>query len=232
LRVIVCPVRVPGSGAGGEIAQALRDVNTLPDVDVVIAGRGGGSLEDLWAFNEESVARAIAASRIPVVSAVGHETDYTIADLVADRRAATPTAAASLVVPAQGDLQTRITRAAETLCAATRRRVRTQRDRVASRAAHLRDPRSVLRTLRVRIDELEQRAHRSVQGAVLRARERTRAAAQHLDALSPLAVLERGYSIARRVDDGTVVRDAGALRKDERLRLTFAQGEARVRVEE
>ncbi len=112
VRIVLRPVRVQGREAPQDIVDGIADLNTLPDVDVLIVGRGGGSLEDLWAFNDERVARAIAASRIPVVSAVGHESDVTIADLVADRRAPTPTAAAAMVVPDRADLQDQVDRSA------------------------------------------------------------------------------------------------------------------------
>jgi exodeoxyribonuclease VII large subunit len=231
LHIIVCPVRVQGSGAAEDIAGAIADANELPGVDVIITGRGGGSLEDLWAFNEEAVARAIASSRIPVVSAVGHETDLTIADLVADRRAPTPTAAGTLVVPDERELQARLRRAAQALQTATLRRVEENRKSLATHAGHLRDPRAILRALRLRIDEMGERALRSARGTLRASSERVQSGAQHLNALSPLAVLQRGYSIARRTDTGAVVRDATTLGTGDRLDLTFARGSARVRVE-
>src|SRR5437667_217220 len=128
--VVVRPVRVQGKGAGREIAAGIADLNRLADVDVVIVGRGGGSLEDLWAFNEEVVARAIAASTVPVVSAVGHEVDITIADFVADARAPTPTAAASLVVPDAAEVADGVARADAALRRALARRVSTARERL------------------------------------------------------------------------------------------------------
>jgi exodeoxyribonuclease VII large subunit len=231
LHIVVCPVRVQGAGAADEIARAIADANQLADVQVIITGRGGGSLEDLWAFNEETVARAIAASAVPVVSAVGHETDFTIADLVADRRAPTPTAAATIVVPDRRELQAQLRRATEALQAATRRRIEEHRKRLAAHAALVRDPRAMLRTLRLRIDELGDRALRSAGNTLRGNRERVQAGAQHLNALSPLAVLQRGYSIARRADTRDVVRDGTTLNTGDRLDLTFAQGSARVRVE-
>jgi exodeoxyribonuclease VII large subunit len=231
LHIVVCPVRVQGAGAADEIARAIADANQLADVQVIITGRGGGSLEDLWAFNEETVARAIAASAVPVVSAVGHETDFTIADLVADRRAPTPTAAATIVVPDRRELQSQPRRATEALQAATRRRIEEHRKRLAAHAALVRDPRAMLRTLRLRIDELGDRALRSAGNTLRGNRERVQAGAQHLNALSPLAVLQRGYSIARRADTRDVVRDGTTLNTGDRLDLTFAQGSARVRVE-
>ncbi len=232
LHVVIRPVRVQGKEAAPDIVQAIGEVNAVRDVDVIIVGRGGGSLEDLWAFNDERVARAIAASRAPVVSAVGHEIDVTIADLVADRRAPTPTAAAAMVVPDHRDLTLRLDNLALTLRAAVRRQIQHRRDHVAAQARHLRDPRQVLKALQLRIDELSERVFRAMKTRLRLARQQFRGGAERLQALSPLAVLHRGYSIARRVGDGTVVRDAATLRRGETLRLTFARGTAQVRVDD
>jgi len=232
VRIIVRPVRVQGKEAPPDIVQAIDDLNDLPGVEVLIVGRGGGSLEDLWAFNDERVARAIAASRVPVVSAVGHEIDVTIADLVADRRAPTPTAAASMVVPDHRDLHAWVDKTAMALRSGVLRQLRRQRDRIAAQTRQLRDPRQTLKGLRLRIDDIGERALRAVVAQLRIAREQLRGGGERLHALSPLAVLQRGYSIARRTADGTVVRDAGALRAGERLQLTFARGTAGVRVDD
>src|SRR2546430_4311248 len=138
--VVIRPVRVQGRGAAREIAAGIEDLNRLADVDVVIVGRGGGSLEDLWAFNDEVVARAIAASTVPVVSAVGHEVDFTIADFVADARAPTPTAAAALVVPDREEAAAGLARAEAALRRALARRVAVARERVAGLERALGDP--------------------------------------------------------------------------------------------
>jgi len=229
--VILRPVRVQGTGAAPDIVRAIADLNEHGGADVIIVGRGGGSLEDLWAFNDERVARAIAASLVPVVSAVGHEVDVTISDLVADRRAPTPTAAAAIVVPDRSDLLSRLDQFALTLRTCVQRRIHQQQDRTAALARHLRNPRQVLKNLRLRIDELAERAARATSGRLRFAEQRLRGAGERLHALSPLAVLERGYSITRRATGGTVVRDASSLRKGDDLRLLFARGIARVRVE-
>jgi exodeoxyribonuclease VII large subunit len=231
-RVVVRPVRVQGTGAAPDIVQALDDLNCVRGVDVIIVGRGGGSIEDLWAFNDERVARAIAASRAPVVSAVGHEIDVTIADLVADRRAATPTAAAVMVVPDQRELSMSIAKTGLALRAALQRQLARHRERLAAHARHLRDPRQVLKALQVRTDELSERALRTTIARIRLARQQLRGAAERLHALSPLAVLHRGYAIARRATDGAVVRHGGAVAAGDVLDLTFAAGWARVRVEE
>lgn len=231
VRVVVRPVRVQGNGAAGEIVAALGDLMHVPAVDVIIVGRGGGSAEDLWAFNEERVARAIAASRVPVVSAVGHEIDVTLADLVADARAATPTAAATLVVPDARQLRHQLAIRAGALATAMRVLVHRRRERFEALARLVRDPRRRLQEQRLRIDELGERSCRAI-GTLLRvARTRLGAASERLHALSPLAVLERGYAIARRAD-GAVVRDAGTLAPGEPLEMIFSRGRARVRVDE
>ena len=231
LRIVVRPVRVQGKEAPPDIVQAISEITRIADVDVLIVGRGGGSLEDLWAFNDERVARAIATSRVPVVSAVGHEIDVTIADLVADRRAPTPTAAAAMVVPDQRELAAWLERMTLGLRTGVLRQITRQRERLSTHARHLRDPRQVLKALRLRIDELSERALRAIATQVRSARQQLRGGAERLQALSPLAVLERGYSIARAAD-GTVVRDADSLRIGDALRLTFARGAAAVRVED
>lgn len=229
--VIVRPVRVQGAGAAPDIVRALADLNQHETADVIIVGRGGGSLEDLWAFNDERVARAIVGSVVPVVSAVGHEVDVTVSDLVADRRAPTPTAAAALVVPDRNELLARLDQLAWGLRSCMQRHVQRQREHTAALARHLRDPRQVLRSLRLRIDELGDRASRAVHGRVHLAERQLHSAGERLHALSPLAVLERGYAIARRADDGTVVRDVANLQAGDTLRLRFARGTAHVRVE-
>ncbi len=230
--IVVRPVRVQGEEAPPEIVQALADMEQRGGIDVVIVGRGGGSLEDLWAFNDERVARAIAACPIPVVSAVGHEVDFTIADLVADRRAATPTAAATLVVPDRRDLAQQLDQAAYQLAAATRRQIELRRQRVTTLARRLRDPRQVLAQLRQRATDLERRLVRAVDTDLRQRQVQLRHVGQRLHALSPLAVLDRGYAIARRAGDGSVVRRAAELNEGERLRLRLAEGEAEVVVDQ
>ena len=232
VRVVVRPVSVQGKQAGADIVAALGDLNAVPEVDVIIVGRGGGSLEDLWAFNEEGVARAIAASSVPVVSAVGHEIDVTLADLVADRRAPTPTGAAALVVPDCAELTLRLGAVMGGLSNALQVELRRRRERITALARHIRDPRQLVRAQRLRIDELAERSRRAIDGRLRLAHERQRGNVERLYALSPLAVLQRGYAIAQRVEDGRVVRSAGELAPKQKLTLTFRQGWARVQVEE
>ncbi len=229
--VVVRPVLVQGKEAPGEIVQALHDLQRLPDLDVIIVGRGGGSREDLWAFNDEAVARAIAACRVPIVSAVGHEIDVTIADLVADRRAPTPTAAATMVVPHRRDLLAHIEQQRRLLASAFGRTLSLHRERLSHLARRLRDPRHAIENHRLRLDELGERAARAIGRLVLQHRLRARALAEQLHALSPLAVLDRGFALATRVDSGAIVRDARSLSSGDRLRLRFARGASQVRVE-
>jgi exodeoxyribonuclease VII large subunit len=231
VRAVVRPVRVQGSGAAQDIADAIGELNRVAGVDVLIVGRGGGSLEDLWAFNDERVARAIAGSRTPVVSAVGHESDITIADLVADRRAPTPTAAATLVVPDHRELTSRLDTLTQGLRAAVQRELRQCRQRLTQQTRALRDPRQVLKAHQLRADELSERAIRALAAIIRLARQRLHGASARLHALSPLAVLQRGYSITRR-PGGSVVRDAAALHIGEHLEVTFAHGVAGVHVDD
>jgi exodeoxyribonuclease VII large subunit len=230
VRIVVRPVRVQGRLAGADIAAAVSEFAEVRDVDVLIVGRGGGSTEDLWAFNEERVARAIAAAPVPVVSAVGHEIDVTLADLAADCRAATPTAAAALVVPDCAELYRRLRIREAALVATLRTDLRRRRERVAALARHVRDPRRHVVDERRRLTDLAGRAQRALVGALRTGRARLAADSERLQALSPLAVLERGYSIARR-EDGRVVRASTEVRVGDALELSFRSGSARVRVE-
>jgi len=222
---------VQGTEAGADIAAALAEINTVPGVDVIIVGRGGGSLEDLWAFNEERVVRAIASSNAPTVSAVGHEIDFTLADLVADQRAATPTAAAALVVPDHRELQRQVARAAGDLRAAVLGLVGQSRERVEISSHRLRDPRDLMRSQRLRIDELGERARRAVHACIRMARQQCGSMGERLHALSPLAVLQRGYAIVQDFDEGTVIRAADQVSPGEQLRVTLGHGWLQARVE-
>ena len=189
IHIVVAPARVQGEGAAAEVAQGIRELNALGGVDVIIVGRGGGSLEDLWAFNDEMLARTIAASKIPVISAVGHEVDFTIADFVADVRAATPSNAAELVVKEKraiveslGDLEVRLRRGMRRTLAAHRERLeRSQGRRV------LTDPARPLRDLQRRLDDARARLRRAALAAVAGAERRVALAGRSLRTLSPVA---------------------------------------------
>jgi exodeoxyribonuclease VII large subunit len=184
LEVLVYPALVQGEGAAAEIVRGIRALNRLGGLDVIVLARGGGSLEDLWAFNEEAVARAIAASRIPTISAVGHETDFTIADFVADLRAATPSAAAERVVQAKADLQARIAALEERRDAALRLRLARVRARVEAAAAHrvFAAERGRLRVQAQRVDELSRRAEAGLARRVERGRAHARRLRERLEA--------------------------------------------------
>lgn len=231
--VWVCPVPVQGEGAGLKIAEALTRLNRLRDLDLLIVGRGGGSLEDLWAFNEECVADAIHASRVPVVSAVGHETDVTIADLVADVRAATPSEAAERTVPARDEMLDALAGASGRLRALLRQRLvraRTQLDHLTQRRC-FRSPLERVRELERRLDEQSGRMLRAVRQRQERLQQRLEAMAARLESLSPLNVLGRGYSLTRAESDRTVLRDPKQVRSGDRIVTTLQHGEIVSRVE-
>jgi exodeoxyribonuclease VII large subunit len=255
LHIVIAPCRVQGDGAAAEIAQGLRDLNVLGGVDVIIVARGGGSLEDLWAFNEEVVARAIAASKVPVVSAVGHEVDYTIADFVADLRAPTPSAAAELVVREKqavvdslGQLRARLERFAarplrdlerrvDELTARLRREMRGELGRaehrlaLATRALRASDPVARVARDRHRLDNLQSRLMTAFTRRCDRARFGLRAAVGRLDSLSPLAVLGRGYSLTRTAT-GDIVHSPAQVRVGDAIRVLLQRGSLDARVTE
>jgi exodeoxyribonuclease VII large subunit len=209
LEVWLCPVRVQGDGAAAEIAAALGLLDRFADrLDVVILGRGGGSLEDLWPFNEEVVAHAIARSRIPVVTGIGHEDDLTIADLVADQRALTPSEAAERVAPDRAEVAQTLDGLRGRLRVLLLRRLEQSRARLEQLADRpcLRRPLERVRDGERKVDEVAERLRRALQVSVERGRRRLEAAAGRLHGLSPLAVLGRGYSLTRRLDDLSVVR--------------------------
>jgi exodeoxyribonuclease VII large subunit len=232
--VLVVPVRVQGEGAAGEIAAGMELVNRLAErVDVLVVGRGGGSLEDLWAFNEEIVVRAIYASRIPVVSAVGHEIDVTLSDLVADVRALSPSEAAELVVPAAEDVRSFLERQQHRLAAAFRARLNTARARFDAAAACrvFRRPLERVQALEQRLDELSGRAGRAATSRLELAQTRLGGLASRLESLSPLSVLGRGYSLTTRQANGAIVRSAGQVAAGDELLTRLADGEVTSRVE-
>ncbi len=288
VHVLFSPARVQGEGAGRDIARAIklinehhanaqRDGRPLEFVDVIIVGRGGGSTEDLWAFNEEEVARAIRASKIPIISAVGHETDYTIADFVADRRAPTPSAAAELVAAREDQMCSDLARLGQNLGRLMRYRIMNARTMVQEQAfsqafAEVRNrlreastsTNSARHRLEILMSESLRGAHlradslnRFLEPAQLRSRfteargrfysaytgcttaiEKRRAAAEKrfglaaasLDALSPLAVLSRGYAIAQR-EDGMLLRDAKSVSIGDSVQVRLAKGKIKARVE-
>jgi exodeoxyribonuclease VII large subunit len=232
--VLIIPARVQGDGAAAEIVAGIRAANRLvPRPDVLVVGRGGGSLEDLWAFNEEPVVRAIAASKIPTVSAVGHEIDVTLSDLVADVRALTPSEAAERVVPAEDEMRKRLSGYSDRIWTSALRRITFARSRLETIAAHrpFRRPFDAIHDRSRRIDEL---ALRGTTGLRFLLHERQRKFARlagQLQSLSPLAVLERGYTITREAGSGQVLRDSGRLKVGQTIVTRFARGEATSKVE-
>jgi exodeoxyribonuclease VII large subunit len=230
-RVVVRPVKVQGDGAARAIAAAIADLNRFGEVDVIIVGRGGGSLEDLWAFNEEVVARAIYASDIPVVSAVGHEIDFTIADFVADRRAPTPTAAAEMVVPRKADLLEQVNLLDYQLLRNIQIKLEMSKESYRAWVKRLADPGRRLRENQQRLDDLSMDLLRRFQERLRRSKDQLAEVAGRLGALSPLAVLDRGYSITHKLPEETIVKNAEALEIGDRVRVTFAQGKSLCRVE-
>jgi exodeoxyribonuclease VII large subunit len=233
--VLVVPVRVQGEGASAEIAAAIELVNRLtPPVDCMVVTRGGGSMEDLWAFNEEPTVRAIAASQVPVVSAVGHEIDVTLADLAADVRALTPSEAAELVAPAAEELAAQLRQVEQRLAAGLRSLAQSARSRLDAIARHtfFRRPHQRIFELAQRLDEWDSRMLRAVRGSVRQARQRTDTVAGRLESLSPLAVLGRGYSLTQRTVDGRVIRSAADLSPGDEITTRFATGQAVSRVEQ
>jgi exodeoxyribonuclease VII large subunit len=232
--VLVIPARVQGDGAAAEIVAGVRLANRLtPQPDVLVVGRGGGSLEDLWAFNEEPVVRAIAASRIPTVSAVGHEIDVTLADLAADVRALTPSEAAERVVPAAEEISARVRSYHQRLRHAAHRRVLWLRARWEGIAAQrpFRRPFDLVHDPSRRLDELALHGHAATRRLVRDRENRLATLAGKIQSLSPLEVLARGYTITQGASSGAVVREARQLRVGQLIVTRFAAGEATSKVE-
>lgn len=229
--VIIYPVRVQGDGADAEIVRALALANERRDADVLIVCRGGGSLEDLSPFNSEAVARAIFASTVPVISAVGHETDVTIADFVADLRAPTPSAAAELAVPRKADLSREVTRLTLALSAGCQRTIERHRRRLAEVSRRLVHPRKRVEEMRLRLDDIAARLNRGMTARLVRERERLKWRNDRLQSLSPTAILKRGYSIAREVPGRRVIREAGAVEPEATVELLLWKGSLTCRVE-
>ena len=232
--VLVIPARVQGEGAVQEIVAGIRLANRIsPRPDVLVVGRGGGSLEDLWSFNEEAVVRAIAASRIPTVSAVGHEIDVTLADLVADVRALTPSEAAERIAPAAEEISARLRGYQQRLRHAAQRRVawlRARYDGLVSQRP-FRRPFELIHDRSRRLDELSMHAQRSLHRILQDRESRLARLAGKIESLSPLAVLARGYTITQDATTRSVVRDADELRVGQSIVTRFASGEAVSKVE-
>ncbi len=227
VRVLLVPAVVQGAEAAASLVSALERVNRVGGVEVILFGRGGGSIEDLWAFCEEPVARAVAASAIPVISAVGHETDFTISDFVADVRAATPTHAAQMAVPDAAEEARKLTAQSRRLGAALSGRLAMLRQQSAAAAArlHLARPERQLALRQQATDDAGQRLDRALTGRLREARHRLDGLAGRLAALDPGSVLQRGYAILFRESDGAVVRSPAMLPAGAGGRVRTAGGE-------
>lgn len=230
-KVLVCPVKVQGDGAAEEIAAMLDYVNANGLADVIITGRGGGSMEDLWAFNEEVVARSIFRSRIPVISAVGHEPDVTISDYVADLRAATPSNAAELAVVDGAELKVRLQNVTARMTQTVLSNIQNKRQQLRSLSEKkiMRSPYEYLSERRMLLAMLQQRLEGSQASLIQKKKQSFASLAASLDAMSPLKVLGRGYAMALKGED--VVQSASALQIGDKLKLQLRDGVASCCVE-
>ena len=227
VHIIINPVRVQGEGAKEDIARGIKEFNQLGNVEVIIVARGGGSIEDLWAFNEEIVARSIYNSRIPVISAIGHERDVTIADLVADQRAPTPSAAAEIVLPKSEELKERIDIITDDLKESLNDIVlhcQQELDELAHRIELL-SPVNLLAGYAEKTVSYAKQMSVKI-GHLLALKEaQFKSAAEKLNALNPLNILSRGYSITFKMPEGVAVKDAGALRAGDEIKTRLMKGE-------
>ncbi len=226
LNVLLRPSLVQGGEAAKEIARAIEELNEEGSAEVLIVGRGGGAQEDLWAFNEEVVARAIFHSRIPVISAVGHETDFSISDFVADLRSPTPSAAAELVVKNRLDLERHLDQLALRLASLMKNRLVLVQDRLLSLEKRLRSPLDLIRFQKLRLQKADAELGRAMTLYVEKRGQALNSLMGRLDTLSPLAVLARGYSVVRDSRSGTVITDALQLHVGAELEVMLAKGRA------
>ncbi|RLB72193.1 MAG: exodeoxyribonuclease VII large subunit [Deltaproteobacteria bacterium] len=225
LQVLLRSVRVQGKGAAEEIAAAIADLNRETAVDVLIVGRGGGSREDLWAFNEEIVARAIAASKIPVISAVGHEVDFSIADLVADLRAPTPSAAAELVVKNRLELERHLDQLTLRLAAQIRSRLTLLSNNLHGLEKRLKAPAELVKIWQLQLQQLHLRLQQAMTELFVQQEHRLALLMSQLQTLSPVAVLSRGYAIVKQKETGEIVHGSEQLQIGDQLQVKLASGE-------
>ena len=224
VELLIAPTLVQGSDAAPRIVEAFQAMNQVSDIDVVLLARGGGSLEDLWPFNEETVARAVYASRAPVVSAIGHETDFTIADLVADQRAPTPSAAAEMAVPDRMELAAHVIVAEQALSASISGRLSIKSDSLRQMEARLQRSLPDMDSLRMRIDDLLRSAATHFRHNLEVKAERFGSFKSRLESLSPGDTLRRGYAIVQTSDGGDVVSDANQINVGDSLQITLSRG--------
>ncbi len=234
VEIIINPVKVQGVDAKEEIAAAIRQFNELGNIDVMIVGRGGGSLEDLWPFNEEVVARAIFDSEIPVISAVGHEIDFTIADFVADFRASTPSAAAELVIPKKEDLKRMVDTATAHLNHLLSSLICTCKERLLSlQSTHiLRRPLNFIVQREQRIDDLRKEMSVRIGHILEMSVQRHNGIEAKLEAFNPTRILERGYSITLKLPGGEVIKNNSAISRGDRVETRLGKGKFWSRIEE
>jgi len=224
--IVVCPVQVQGEGSPEDIARGLRVAAGVPGAEAIILARGGGATEDLGAFNDETVVRTIFASPVPVISAIGHETDFTLADFVADARAPTPSAAAEMVFPRYQDLMERLGQSFDRMRYSLRRRL--ERDRALwmklADSPALSRPMDRIAQLRQMVDYLEGDIKQACRGILISKRSMWESASGRLDALSPLRVLARGYCVCHRLPSMERMYEAVRLNKGDKVRITFQDG--------
>jgi exodeoxyribonuclease VII large subunit len=225
IKVLLRSVRVQGTEAAAEIAAAIADVNRESDVDVIIVGRGGGSREDLWAFNEEIVARAIVASKIPIISAVGHEVDISISDLAADLRAPTPSAAAELVVQNRLELERHLDQLTLRLAAQMRSRLSLFKSNLSGLEKRLKGPVEQVKMQWLQVEQFDVRLRQAIKGFIDQQQHKLAVLAGQLETLSPLAVLSRGYAIVKQLHTGAVIHDSKQLEEGDQLEIRLAEGE-------
>jgi exodeoxyribonuclease VII large subunit len=231
VEVLIVPAVVQGENAPEQLIRGLETVNRWSLAEVVVLARGGGSIEDLWCFNDERLARAIAASKLPVISAVGHEIDFTISDFVSDLRAPTPSAAAEILTAHWVDFAKRLAELSRRLVDSIKRDVANRKQLLRHVAARLVNPRDRLREQAQRCDELMERLQRAILRLLEKKRDRVEQFMGKLDALSPLRVLDRGYSLVKDPSrGGRIVRSASELQPGQKLQVTFADGGADVQV--
>jgi len=234
VNILLYPVSVQGEAAAPEIVRGIEALNRHGEAEAMIVGRGGGSLEDLWAFNTEAVARAIAASRIPVISAVGHETDFTIADYVADLRAPTPSSAAELAAPVAAELRQALRDTQRRLLRGYRQGLESRREKLKFWISHLKHPKKRLEELSQHLDDLRERLKLGIARSLETRRAGLRLLGEKLEVLSPLSILSRGYSIVRKLEEGgregAVVKDAEQVKPGDSLSLRLFKGSLKARV--
>ncbi len=230
--VVLSPTAVQGIDAPAGIVAALKILNETVHPDVVLIGRGGGSIEDLWAFNDEAVARAVAASAAPIISGVGHETDFTLTDFAADHRAPTPTAAAELATPDRIELLGEIAEMANRHTALLREYLadlRWQANQMETTLAHL-SPAHRIDIYRQRLDEIQSRLERDIKARMDRTRLQLQHTIRSLNSLSPAAVLNRGYAIVTRTRDGQIIKDSEQVEVDEQIHIQVSKGSLAARI--